>query len=253
MNMVSHVNLPPQMQTALDQTLKILRDKLGENLYSCILYGSSVRGNVIPGVSDINLMVVLNESTPQAHQVVAQAIQNKVTIEPFVLGRDGIERSIQAFAIKFRSIARNYQVLHGVDLLAGLTVDETLLHFLCEQALRNLRLRLVHHFVTIGSDRKHYSHYLRNIVPSIFTDLSEVLRFSGSEIPKELSERIPLMESRFNIDGAILRDLLSLRKTARDLKTNDIVVYHSKLFHLINQVIRWIESQWPPLKTSVSK
>jgi predicted nucleotidyltransferase len=84
----------------LDQVVASLRASLGENVHSCILYGSAVRGGLVPNVSDINLIVILNESTPEAHLAIARAIPSKSRIDPFVLGRIGLNRSMRAFASK---------------------------------------------------------------------------------------------------------------------------------------------------------
>ena len=104
------MELPAEYQTIIDSICKRLPALLGENLYSCILYGSAVRGNVVPNVSDINILIVLNESTPDAHLAITDCIEGDVEIDPFIITRKGMERSFKVFAIKFRSIKRNYKV-----------------------------------------------------------------------------------------------------------------------------------------------
>src|SRR4051812_20180825 len=99
--------MTPPIDSLLDQAVQRLRDELGANLYSVCLYGSAVRGNFIQGFSDINLLIVLNESNPDAHQGVARAIGADKQIDPFILGRTGFARSARAFATKFASIKRN--------------------------------------------------------------------------------------------------------------------------------------------------
>lgn len=224
-----------------------LKNTLRDNLHSCVLYGSAVRGNIVPDVSDLNLLIVLAESTPEAHQVIAEAIRGKVQIEPFVLGREGLERDRQAFAIKFRSIRRNYRVLHGADPLPNLSVSEELLRFLSEQAVRNLRLRLNHAFITMQQQPKRYSRYLHDAVPDLFTDLAEALRCVGTEIPADFSERIPIFAHSFGGDASVLNDLLERKRRSRNLSATEIRDVHDKLSRLMTQAVRWIESQWPPL------
>lgn len=152
-----------KLQETLDQAVNALRSELGDNLYSCCVYGSAVRGNSIEGVSDINLLVILNQSTAVAHQAVARAMGGQAMIDPFVLARRGFERSIRAFATKFTSIKRNYRVLFGADPLANLSVDAELEKFLCEQAVRNLRLRLVYSFITRQQNKAYDRFLVRNV------------------------------------------------------------------------------------------
>ena len=90
------MSLPAQYQSAIDNIANQLPATLGENLYSCVLYGSAVRGNVVPDVSDINILIVLNHSTPSAHTAIADCIGGKVYVDPFIIARKGMERILRA-------------------------------------------------------------------------------------------------------------------------------------------------------------
>jgi hypothetical protein len=246
--MTTSTTLPPAIQTALDAATAALKKTLGENLHALLLYGSAVRGNLQAGVSDLNLLVLLEESTPDAHAAIAEAIRGPVRIEPFILGRALLARSIQAFAVKFLSIRRNYRVLHGADPFAGLVIDESLAKFLCEQSVRNLRLRCVRAFVVLGQDRSRYSSFLAKLSSALFTDLAEALRRVGTEVPRSYEERIPLFEKTFGADASVLRDLLALKASPRTLSPGETKEFHSRLFKLLDAAVRWMEAQWPPLR-----
>jgi len=233
----------PKLQATLDQAVGALRSELGENLFSCCVYGSAVRGNAIDGVSDLNLLIVLNQSNSGAHQAVARAIGGLPQVDPFVLAKRGFERSVRAFASKFASIRRNYRVLHGTDPLATMEVDERLEKFLCEQAVRNLRLRLVYSFVTRAQHKAYDRFVVRHITP-MFVQWSEVLRLSGVDIPVAFEARIPSLEKEFKIDGQVLRDLLALRKKPVRFSDAEAVAWHERLFPAVDAVIVWIESHW---------
>ena len=51
--------LPRETQEALDRAVAALTKTLGANLHSLVLYGSAVRGNLVPKVSDLNLLILL--------------------------------------------------------------------------------------------------------------------------------------------------------------------------------------------------
>lgn len=236
------MDLPPDAKAALDKAVARLQTLLGENLYSLVLYGSAVRGNFVAGKSDLNLLLVLNESTPEAHVAIGEALRGPDRINPLVLGRRGIERSVQAFALKFRSIKRSYRVLHGTDPLA-IDVDPKFLRFLCEQALRNRRLRLVHAFIVL--DPKRYAQQVISAVPSLFTELAEVLRVEGTEVPAGFHDRIPILEKAFDARAPVLNELLDLRSKPRDLSAEETKNLHAQVYRLLSHVIVWIESRWP--------
>ena len=239
------MELPAEYQASIDRICSQLPAVLDQNLFACVLYGSAVRGNVVAGVSDINILVVLNESTPDAHVAIADCIDGHIRIEPFIITRKGMERSFKVFAIKFRSIKRNYKVLCGEDPIAGFSVTDDAVRFLCEQALRNLRLRCVHNYIRNRQQRQRYLNILLEMHTAVFTDVTEILRLAGEEVPREYRERIPVIKRYFHMDTAILDDLLNLKNNPATWKTIDINLLHQRIFGFLNHIVKWMEQQWP--------
>lgn len=230
-------------ENTLEQALAALNRELGENLFSCCVYGSAVRGNAVEGVSDINLLIILNKSDVSAHHAIKRAIGDMPLIDPFVLAKRGLERSFRSFAPKFASIRRNYRVLQGADPLATMSVDLALEKFLCEQAFRNLRLRLVYSFVT--RDRhKAYDRFVTRHVTPLFVQCSEILRLSGFAIPVLFEDRISVLAKEFNIQAQVLNDLLKLKKKSVRFTNIEAETWHEQLFPMVDAVLVWIESHW---------
>lgn len=155
-----------------------------------------------------------------------------------------MERSFDAFAIKFRSIQRDYKILHGEDPFTEFNVSQETNKFLTEQALRNLRLRAVHAYITNRKHPKRYLKYLNNIDTNIIILLSETLRISEIEIPHDFSKRLDIFTDKFNIDVSILTALHKLKEKPHHLSNTEITSYHSAIFNLIDHVVRWTEKNW---------
>ena len=239
------MNNESKIRPLIDPIVDRLKGKLAANLYSCIVYGSAVRGDLVTDVSDINLLLVLQESTPQAHFAIAEAISGAVRVDPFIIGRRGMERSIRAFGPKFLSIRRDYCVLHGEDFLADLNIDPELERFLTEQALRNQRLRLVHSFMTLRDNPQRYTQYILHARTGVIVQISEALRLAGVEMPHVFSDRLPIIEREMEVDATVLRDLTTLKEHLRRLSAEEITMYHAGLFQLLDRAICWIEEKWP--------
>lgn len=220
---------------------------LGADLYSCILYGSTVRGGRVAGLSDTNLLLVLRDSKPEAHRKIADILAGPARVSPFVLGLRGLRRSQLVFAVKFRSIQRNYRVLHGVDVLADFAPPIELLRFLCEQSLRNLRLRLKFAYIASGPTRERFIRALARSVTALMTDISEALRCANVEIPKSHADRIPAFERVLGTEASVLRELLSLKRSPQVLKPQQADELHARVFRLQTRVLDWMEEQWPKL------
>src|SRR5260370_35798563 len=167
--------MSPSVEKLIEQAAQALREQLGANLNSCCLYGSAVRGNFIEGQSDLNLLIVVAGSYPAAHEAICRAIGHESFIDPFIIGRAALTNTARTFASKFASIKRNCRVICGTDPLAELEIDPAQERFLCEQALRNLQLRLTYAFVTRQRE-KLYNRFLVRTVTPLFVQLSEILR-----------------------------------------------------------------------------
>lgn len=235
--------LPAESQAELDALVARLRAVLGENLAALVQYGSSVRGNYVPGTSDVNLLILLVESTPSAHFAIADAIRSKLPIEPFVLAQEGFERTARAFALKFRSIQRNYRLLAGRDPFQGLVFDDELLRFLTEQSLRNIRLRLVRAAILFRRDPKRHAQVLARFVPALVVDLSSAARFAGAEIPKGFEGRVRALQGVLGFDLSVLDELLATKSAGRAV--TDVASAHARLFELVDRGVRWMEERWP--------
>lgn len=242
-----HSQLPSDFQTALDKSVAKLKSSLGENLHSLVLYGSSVRGGFDPASSNLNLLIILQASTGNAHRVIREALKGKTPIEPFVVELGEIDRASRVFALKFLSIKRDYKVLHGVDPLVDLDIPHDLLVIFTEQELRNLRMRMVRSYITAGPRHRHYHQRLTHQSSRILIVLSDCLRCAKVEIPRNLPDRIPVFEKLFATDVSILHDLLKLKHSPSPLTEDRAFDFHSRLVKLLRAALAWIESQYPGL------
>lgn len=236
-------------EAALLAIAREFQAELGDKLTALCVYGSTVRGNVVPGKSDLNLLIVLHGADAATHRAIAQLIVQHPEIAPLVVERDGFARTAQCFATKFASIQRNYRVLAGNDPLAGLALDDRLERLLCEQALRNLQLRATFAFIH-HAPRRSYATYLAENVAPLFVQLSDVLRLSGHDVPKDFSARIPLMAAAWKVDASFLGDLLTVREGEKKLAEGALAAWHDRLLTLVSTVLGWIERNWGPVASA---
>lgn len=238
------VELPHKFRDTLERTRERLEAALGENLYSLILYGSAVRGDLVAAVSDLNVLIVLNVSTPEAHTAIADCLGTETLVSPMVVAREGLARTMALFGVKFRSIQRHYRVLHGVDALAGLSVPDELLKLECEQGLRNLRLRSVYAYIRSRQNAERYFRYLMDMDAVLFTELAEVLRIERQDVPTDFAARIHVIEQTFGFAMPVLNELLALKQKPRRLTAREIADFHAALFQLLDNAVRWVEVRW---------
>jgi hypothetical protein len=127
---------------------------LGER-YSAVLYGSAARGDFIPGHSDVNLMLILEDATPEILRSLGQALTQwrKARLEPpLLMSRQEWERATDAFPIEITDMRAGYRVLRGVDPLADAKVLPSDLRRALEREFRGKLLRLRQGYAAVTPD-----------------------------------------------------------------------------------------------------
>jgi predicted nucleotidyltransferase len=159
--------------------------------YSAILYGSAARGDYVPGRSDINLMLVLEELNPPVLRSLGRAFTawRKTSREPpLVLSRTDWNRATDAFPIEITDMRTAYQVLRGADPLHGVLVDRGDLRKALEREFRGKLLRLRQGYATYAPDPAALGALALQSAATILVFLRGLLTLIGKPVPKDSLE-----------------------------------------------------------------
>jgi hypothetical protein len=159
--------------------------------FSAVLYGSAARGDFIPGRSDINLLLVLEELTPVTLRSLTRAFTGwrKHSAEPpLVLGRTEWNRANDVFPIEITDMRLSYQVLRGADPLDGVQVDRTDLRKALEREFRGKLLRLRQGYATYAPDPAALGSLGLQSAATILVLLRGVLTTVGKPVPTDALE-----------------------------------------------------------------
>jgi predicted nucleotidyltransferase len=130
-------------------------DRALDQGYSAVLYGSAARGDFIPGRSDINLMLVLDQLTPTILRSLSRAFttwRKSIAEPPLILSRSEWGRANDAFPIEITDMRLAYRVLRGSDPVEGVQVDRTDLRKALEREFRGKLLRLRQGYSTFAPE-----------------------------------------------------------------------------------------------------
>jgi predicted nucleotidyltransferase len=123
--------------------------------YSAVLYGSAARGDFVPGRSDIDLMLIVDDLSPGVLRSLATpfAAWRKSEFQPpLVVTRSEWSQATDVFPIEIADMRTCYRVLRGADPLEGLVVDPADLRRALEREFRGKLLRLRQGYVASASD-----------------------------------------------------------------------------------------------------
>lgn len=131
-------------------------DRAVPGRYSAVLYGSAARGDFVEGASDINMLLVLDDTTPEVLRLLAPAFgtwRRSGNAPPLVLSRDEWAGAADAFPIEVTDLQLSYRVLRGADPVAGMNVQPSDLRTLLEHEFLGKLLQLRRGYVALAEER----------------------------------------------------------------------------------------------------
>ena len=210
--------LPQDVAATLDGLTSALRAASGENLLGLILFGGLARGRYVPGTSDINLAVYVQDSAAPALDRIATPLQDAwraKRVEPMIIARGELPRLAIAFPTKILDIQRKHVALYGEDPFEGITVSRENIRARAEQELLNLALRLRRRFLAIHNDGAALAQAATEAAVTLAVNLRALLYLRGV-VSDEFQPAVAVYElaaKTFGLDTELLEALKQSRRS----------------------------------------
>ncbi len=156
--------------------------------FSAVLYGSAARGEHLPGVSDVNLLLVVETLRPDALRRLSAALAAFRAAEhtpPLLFEAEEWQRAVDVFPIEVTDMQLAHERLRGPDPVTGLSVDPADLRRALEQELRGKLLRLRQVYALNAADPGALGAVGRRTVSSVATLFRTALRLHGRPVPAD--------------------------------------------------------------------
>ena len=213
------LDAPGEIRARLSELCEELSQAAGANLRGLILYGGLARGRYRPGKSDINLVVLLDDTSTESLSAIAPALRaawRAVRVEPFIINASEAARLAETFPTKLLDIQTHHIVLMGEDPFIGIDVSRKLMCLRIEQSLTNLVLRLRRRYISIFDDPRSLALALAEQAVPLKVELAALLQLAGKDEPSE-STSAAVLESAaaaFELDREALSLMAALRRDA---------------------------------------
>lgn len=149
-------SLPETARAPLEELRAELLATQADNLAALVVYGSAVRGGYDARWSDIDLVVVLEDTGPDRLAGCAPALMRgrfRARIEAMILKRDNIAAAADVFPLLYDDIRSRHVLLAGSDVFSSLEISDAHRRLRIEQELREARIRMRRAIVdAMGSD-----------------------------------------------------------------------------------------------------
>lgn len=163
-------------------------EKLGPNLQSITLVGSSLTSDFKQGYSDINTVIVLEKQALEYLNILAgmaKAMNKKKIAMPLLMTTDYIERSRDVFGIEFLSFQLIHETILGPDPFCQLNFAKSDVRLQCERELKATLIRLRQGYIASAANKKLVRDILISAVSGLVPLLSAVLWLKDIERPRE--------------------------------------------------------------------
>ncbi len=186
--------LPGPLLGRLSELLDGLLRALSDGLCAVVAYGSAVRGGFDADRSDVDLVVVLRDTSLERLEAVSNALvlaRYGGRIETMILKEGEITHSADVFPILYADIRERHAVLYsqdGRDPFAALEISPNHLRLRIEQELREAKIRLRRAVVDgLGTDEA-LGRALARKVRQVRSPLRALLLLKGRRVGDRLEE-----------------------------------------------------------------
>lgn len=184
-----------------DEFVTGLKRDLGERMRSAALFGSAARSEWVEGVSDVNVLVLVDTIDAQLLSRGSTTARDSVkrSVMPLLMELDEWRRAGDVFSIELADMRDAHVPLFGDDPVAHYTPNAGNLRLQAERELRAKLLHLHAGMLLAGDDRKRLGTLFMHSLPSFTTYMRAALRLSGKPVPPATPE---VIEQACDIAGA---------------------------------------------------
>jgi hypothetical protein len=196
----------------------------GEELRSVVLFGSVARNEEIPGVSDVNILVLLDRVTPAELALAAPLAGDWVragNTPPFTFSWDEWTGMGDTFAIEMSDMVDAREVIFGADPLTNDPFDAAALRLHAEREIRQTMLQLRLRMLLSARDPLELGHLLLSGLPSFSAYMRVALRLSGERAPSDTESVITAIADRIGGDP---RPMLRCQEARRKLEVPNVSI-----------------------------
>ena len=204
---------PPTIQPVINDFAQKIIDNLNDNLISIIIYGSAAGINFNPGVSNINMAIIVKNLDfsvlTQGLELVNWGRKHKIAT-PLFLTKDYVLSALDVFPIEFSEIKEQHKLIFGEDIFSSLEIPVSDVRLLCEQQVKGKLLHLRQAYLDFGSNPVVLKDLLSRALSDLFPVMRQLVILKGQKPLEHKEELLGQLIRIFSLEIdpflAILRD-----------------------------------------------
>lgn len=209
---------------------------------SAVLYGSAARGDWVPGRSDVNLLLLVDDTTPAALRRLTPAVtewHSRGFAPPLIMGRTEWERSADVFPIEITDMQLSHRLLCGPDPVTGVVIDPVDLREAVEKELRGKLVRLRQAYVRFGDAGLILGGFALASISTYFALLRCLAVLSKRAPGRTPAETVAAMDESLKGDAAVAVDIAAHR---RDPEWNCAPEMFVRYLELVRRTVELVDN-----------
>jgi len=182
--------------------------------YRAVLHGSAARNQHLPGWSDVNIVLILDEITTEVLSRLKGPLKHwreATGALPLMLTHREWLRSADAYPLEISEMRSGYRVLRGEDPVAQLTVSPADLRTALEQEFRGKLLRLRQGYALLSDDPKRMGEFVRRSISTVLFLCRGLLALVGKQPPADPVDLANAAGRVAGFDGPTLARIVTRR------------------------------------------
>ena len=231
------------MNKDLQELTQRLTKLFGGDLVSVVLYGSAAGADFHEHFSDFNVLCVVRTVTPRALEDVEPVMRwwrEKGNPAPLLLSEEEVRTSTDCFPIEFHDMRERRRILHGVDVIEGLEIDDSFYRAQVEHELRAKMLRLRTKAAAVLFDRTLLLQLMADSVTTFLVLARHALKLGGLPAPIDKRELTAALRQSLTIDTAPLEALLDVREERHATGQDERALFASYLA-CVGQLVEFVD------------
>jgi len=220
--------------------LDLFRRVYGDDLSSIVVYGSYVAGNFRHKSSDINLLVLLQNCSPDSLARLGRegkSFLKKHKVTPLILTTAEFGASADVFPMEYMDIIARHKVLFGEDPTEHVQFSHRNLRHELEHQLRGALISLRQLVLAARGRKRLLAAELKSWTGSMAAIFRGLLRLRGVEdVPTEHSALIEQVNTVYDLQPGPFLSLLSLREGGGGDPVDLVSELLPRLEHLISVI-----------------
>ena len=208
-------NLPEEVHQTLQLYVERMTDLYGPSLHAMLLYGSAVRGDYLPGRSNLNLLVLVTKvdvSLLQTYTKIHKRFKKEQIPVPLFLTEEELRGSASIFPLEYTDMAAFHHVLMGHDPFVGFVIDTSRLSMQCEQEVRGNLLRLRQRLVEGAATMEAMGILLPLSLTALLVCLRALFHDLRIPLPRTTEGMLNDLPAALALDATVLQEVWNLKR-----------------------------------------